>query len=321
MPRSGRGGARGSPRARSCAGAKCWFARAASASAAPISTSTRASTRSSNTRASSATSCPATVAEAPRAAAFAPGEEVIVLPYLELRHLPRLPQRQAQLLHADRRPRRASRRRHVRAARACPRRTCCPPTACRSTRRPASSSWRSARMPSAAPGRCRAAAHWWSAPARSASATAIFARLAGAELTLLRPRPRRASRRSRPCSASIMRCRRRDAARRRREGFDLVFDATGSRASMEASFGKVAHGGTLVFVGVAPDTITFADAEFHKRETTLMASRNATLEDFRDRPRRHRGRPRADRGAGHPPNLARRPSPPTCPASRARRPA
>ena len=27
--------------------------------------------------------------------------------------------------------------------------------------------------------------------------------------------------------------------------------------------------------------ITFADPEFHKREMTLMASRNATLEDFR----------------------------------------
>ena len=28
------------------------------------------------------------------------------------------------------------------------------------------------------------------------------------------------------------------------------------------------------------DTITFSDPEFHKRETTLLGSRNATTEDF-----------------------------------------
>ena len=38
------------------------------------------------------------------------------------------------------------------------------------------------------------------------------------------------------------------------DGFDVVFDATGNRASMQASFGHVAHGGTLVFVGVLQDT-------------------------------------------------------------------
>ena len=64
------------------------------------------------------------------------------------------------------------------------------------------------------------------------------------------------------------------------DGFDTVFDATGNRASMQASFGHAAHGGTLVFVGVLQDSITFADADFHKRELTLAASRNATLHDF-----------------------------------------
>ena len=64
------------------------------------------------------------------------------------------------------------------------------------------------------------------------------------------------------------------------DGFDLVFDATGNRASMQASFAPVAHGGTLVFVGVLDTDITFSDAEFHKREMTLMASRNATMADF-----------------------------------------
>ncbi len=63
-------------------------------------------------------------------------------------------------------------------------------------------------------------------------------------------------------------------------GFDRVFDATGNRASMEASFAQVAHGGTCVFVGLIDADITFSDAEFHKREMVLMASRNALLVDF-----------------------------------------
>ena len=64
------------------------------------------------------------------------------------------------------------------------------------------------------------------------------------------------------------------------EGFDFVFDATGNRASMEAAFRPVAHGGTLVLVSVVNETITFSDPEFHKREMTVMGSRNATLGDF-----------------------------------------
>ena len=64
------------------------------------------------------------------------------------------------------------------------------------------------------------------------------------------------------------------------EGFDVAFDATGNAASMMRSFDHVAHGGTLVFVSVVKDDIRFSDPEFHKREMTLVASRNATREDF-----------------------------------------
>ena len=63
-------------------------------------------------------------------------------------------------------------------------------------------------------------------------------------------------------------------------GFDAVFDATGNRASMESSFGHVAHGGSYVMVGLVKENITFFDPDFHKREMTLMASRNATAQDF-----------------------------------------
>jgi 2-desacetyl-2-hydroxyethyl bacteriochlorophyllide A dehydrogenase len=62
--------------------------------------------------------------------------------------------------------------------------------------------------------------------------------------------------------------------------FDAVFDATGSPAAMERGFGFVAQGGTYVLVSIVASTITFSDPEFHKRETTLLGSRNATREDF-----------------------------------------
>lgn len=63
-------------------------------------------------------------------------------------------------------------------------------------------------------------------------------------------------------------------------GFDFVFDATGNRGSMEKSFQYVAHGGNYVLVGLVKEAITFSDPEFHKREMTLFASRNATGQDF-----------------------------------------
>ena len=47
------------------------------------------------------------------------------------------------------------------------------------------------------------------------------------------------------------------------EGFDLVFDATGNRASREGAFRHGAHGGTLVLVSSVTDNITFSDPEFH----------------------------------------------------------
>jgi 2-desacetyl-2-hydroxyethyl bacteriochlorophyllide A dehydrogenase len=71
-------------------------------------------------------------------------------------------------------------------------------------------------------------------------------------------------------------------ARRETSGdlYDLVFDATGNAKAMEASFTFVASGGTLVFVGVLKADITFSDPEFHRKEMTLKATRNATKEDF-----------------------------------------
>jgi 2-desacetyl-2-hydroxyethyl bacteriochlorophyllide A dehydrogenase len=64
------------------------------------------------------------------------------------------------------------------------------------------------------------------------------------------------------------------------EFFDCVFDATGSAEAMNAGFDFVAHGGAYVLVSIVREMISFSDPEFHKRETTLLSSRNATRRDF-----------------------------------------
>ncbi|KAJ35927.1 dehydrogenase, partial [Agrobacterium tumefaciens] len=62
--------------------------------------------------------------------------------------------------------------------------------------------------------------------------------------------------------------------------FDAVFDATGNPKAMERGFSFVGHGGSYVLVSIVASDISFNDPEFHKRETTLLGSRNATPEDF-----------------------------------------
>ncbi len=59
-----------------------------------------------------------------------------------------------------------------------------------------------------------------------------------------------------------------------------VFDCTGNPRSMMASFNFVAHGGKLIFVGHFPGYISFHDPDFHRRELTLLSSRNATAAEF-----------------------------------------
>lgn len=66
------------------------------------------------------------------------------------------------------------------------------------------------------------------------------------------------------------------------EFFDVVFDATGNIAAMERGLDFVAHGGSYVLVSIVRDRLSFSDPEFHKRETTLLGSRNATVDDFEE---------------------------------------
>jgi len=60
-----------------------------------------------------------------------------------------------------------------------------------------------------------------------------------------------------------------------------VFDCTGYHASMETSLAFPASGGRLVFVGFQLEKIHFENPEFHRRELSLLASRNSTATEFR----------------------------------------
>ncbi|HSI59711.1 MAG TPA: zinc-binding alcohol dehydrogenase family protein [Ideonella sp.] len=116
-------------------------------------------------------------------------------------------------------------------------------------------------------------------------AVALFARMDGAEVTLMDVREDRlAFCREQLGFTSTVQVGPDDeaqlSARHGGEGFDLVFDATGNPAAMERGFAFVAHGGRYVLVSIVGSEIRFSDPEFHKRETTLLASRNAAPQDF-----------------------------------------
>jgi len=74
-------------------------------------------------------------------------------------------------------------------------------------------------------------------------------------------------------------------ARLKAAGGDLptiVIDATGNSKSMAGTFELAAHGGRIVFVGLFQGDVTFNDPNFHRRELTLCASRNALPGTFRE---------------------------------------
>src|SRR6187402_1604926 len=60
----------------------------------------------------------------------------------------------------------------------------------------------------------------------------------------------------------------------------VVVDATGSLKAINNSFQYMAHGARYVLIGLQKGDIVFSHPEFHKREGTLMSSRNATRQDF-----------------------------------------
>lgn len=61
---------------------------------------------------------------------------------------------------------------------------------------------------------------------------------------------------------------------------DIVFDATGNKRALESGIDYMAHGGSFVLVGLSKGELTYEHPKIHAKETTLLCSRNATLEDF-----------------------------------------
>jgi threonine dehydrogenase-like Zn-dependent dehydrogenase len=60
----------------------------------------------------------------------------------------------------------------------------------------------------------------------------------------------------------------------------VVMDASGNREAINHGLNYLSHGGRYILVGLQKEEMVFSHPEFHKREATLMSSRNATREDF-----------------------------------------
>ncbi|MEH0152654.1 zinc-binding alcohol dehydrogenase family protein [Limibacter armeniacum] len=60
----------------------------------------------------------------------------------------------------------------------------------------------------------------------------------------------------------------------------VVIDATGNKHSMSNTLTFTAAAGRIVFVGLFPGDFSFHDPFFHKKELTIMASRNSLPSDF-----------------------------------------
>jgi 2-desacetyl-2-hydroxyethyl bacteriochlorophyllide A dehydrogenase len=61
----------------------------------------------------------------------------------------------------------------------------------------------------------------------------------------------------------------------------VVFDATGNPESMKNAFDYLGFGGKLVFVGLFIGDYTFHDPMFHRKEMTILSSRNSVASDFK----------------------------------------
>lgn len=62
--------------------------------------------------------------------------------------------------------------------------------------------------------------------------------------------------------------------------YEVVTDATGNNRSMSNALKYVAHSGSLVYVGITTEEITFPHPALHRPEMTIKGSRNALPADF-----------------------------------------
>ena len=62
--------------------------------------------------------------------------------------------------------------------------------------------------------------------------------------------------------------------------YEVVTDATGNHRSMANALNYVAHTGTLVYVGITTEEVSFPHPALHRPEMTIKGSRNALPADF-----------------------------------------
>ena len=101
-----------------------------------------------------------------------------------------------------------------------------------------------------------------------------FLRVAGADIGVVEKMPERLEFAAR--HHNLKRYYPSHAEARQEEPSLLVFDCTGDKGSMEGAIQLLQQGGRLIFVGLINDHISIFDPDIHRREATILASRNST---------------------------------------------
>lgn len=60
-----------------------------------------------------------------------------------------------------------------------------------------------------------------------------------------------------------------------------VFDATGNKKALESGITYMSHGGRYILVGLSKGNLNFNHPDIHAKESTIICSRNANMEDFK----------------------------------------
>ncbi|RPE62955.1 2-desacetyl-2-hydroxyethyl bacteriochlorophyllide A dehydrogenase [Pacificibacter maritimus] len=111
-------------------------------------------------------------------------------------------------------------------------------------------------------------------------AAALFARLAGGDVTVADMSDDKLDLLQRDFGLNTLDAKDQALMDAQEISYDKVYDATGHIGAMNNALRYVGHAGTYTLVSVVKGDLQFADPEFHKRETTLLASRNALAADF-----------------------------------------
>lgn len=106
-----------------------------------------------------------------------------------------------------------------------------------------------------------------------------FLRLAGADIAVIERIPERLAFAARHNGLKRFYPSHQEA--RQEEPSMLVFDCTGDRSSMEESLHLLQQGGKLIFVGLINDHVSLFDPDLHRREATILSSRNSVPAEHR----------------------------------------